>query len=362
MSMKTIDIKVSSPYQVIIGKKLLNDASSYLTPFINQRKVLIVTDENIQANHYLERLRDNIKPITEQVESLVIPSGEAQKNFGNVEKIIDLLASHHFSRNDLLIALGGGVIGDLVGFAASIYLRGIDYIQIPTTFLSAIDSSVGGKTAIDIAQGKNMAGAFHHPVVVLCDVDCFKSLPLHIFEDGCSELIKYAMIMNPELLKYLMERESPLGPTDTDIEEIVSQCVQMKKAIVLEDEFDLGLRQLLNFGHTLGHAIEQLSHYEISHGRAVATGMLVFTHMAYSQGLIDDDLTGSLQKLLKAYHLLMIDITFSVEDILSTILNDKKRRGDLITIVLPEGFGHCELVEIKIDQFKDWLIKEWKSL
>lgn len=359
--MKTINIEVSSPYKVLIGRNILSNASHYLSSFIQQRKVLIVTDENIQANSYLDQLKTSIEPITHQIESLVIPSGESQKNFENIGKIIDLLASHQFSRDDLLIALGGGVIGDLVGFAASIYLRGIEYIQIPTTFLSAIDSSVGGKTAIDIPQGKNMVGAFHHPVVVLCDVDCFKTLPLHIFEDGCSELIKYAMIMNPELLKYLMDKEQAVGPTDADIEEIVSQCVQMKKEIVLDDEFDLGLRQLLNFGHTLGHAIEQLSRYKISHGRAVAAGMLYFTQMAYSQGFIEKDLSKPLKSLLAKYHLLTEKAHYTSEEILSTIWNDKKRRGDIITLVLPESLGSCKLVEINIDQFKHWFMKEWET-
>lgn len=361
VTMETIAIEVSQPYQVIIGRGLLNQARDHLANYIKQRKVLIVTDENIVANQYLSRLVDNIEPIVNQVESYIIPAGESQKNFRNVEDIIAYLADQHFSREDIIIALGGGVIGDLVGFTASIYLRGINYIQIPTTFLSAIDSSVGGKTAIDITQGKNMVGAFYHPKIVLCDVESFNTLPSHIFEDGCSELIKYAMIMNPKLLTYLIEREDALEPTDKDIEAIVGACVRMKKEVVLEDEFDKGRRQLLNFGHTLGHAIEQLSGYTISHGRSVAIGMKYFTQIAFSQGVTSDDFSHQLEKLLNQYHLLSAKVNFAAEDLLMTMLNDKKRRRDKITLVLPKKYGHCELVEININLFEEWFNKEWES-
>ncbi|XJS11657.1 3-dehydroquinate synthase [Aerococcaceae bacterium WGS1372] len=359
--METINIEVNRPYQVIIGRQILSNASKHLSKFINNRKVLIVTDTNIESNQYLSQLIDNIDTIPVQLESLVIPPGESQKNFENVQKIIDKLAINHFSRDDLLIALGGGVIGDLVGFTASIYLRGIDYVQIPTTFLSAIDSSVGGKTAIDITHGKNMVGAFHHPLVVLCDVDSFKTLPQHIFEDGCSELIKYAMIMNSDLLSILINKEEAINPTDSDIISIVSSCVQMKKEVVLNDEFDQGLRQLLNFGHTLGHAIEQLSGYSISHGRSVALGMLLFTKMAYTQGVLESDLTNLLKELLMKYHLLADEINFNSDQLLTTMLNDKKRRGDNITLILPKKFGQCKLIDLSINTFKDWFTEEWQA-
>ncbi|MBZ6526397.1 3-dehydroquinate synthase [Aerococcaceae bacterium DSM 111021] len=359
--MERVDIPVTQPYEVMIGRGLINDSEVLLKPFIEGRKVLIVTEENVEGHGYLKNLKDNLNKISDQITFLCLPPGEAQKSILMVERIISYLAELHFSRDDVLIALGGGVIGDLVGFTASIYLRGIDYIQIPTTFLAAIDSSVGGKTAVDIAQGKNLVGAFHHPVAVLCDINTFETLPTSVFEDGCSELIKYAMIMNEPLLQYLVDREEPLNAKSLDLVEIVKECVIMKKNIVIEDEFDQGLRQLLNFGHTLGHALEQSSKYHISHGRGVALGMLVFTKMAVSQTYITEDFPLIFKKLLDEYHLLGEKPHYTAEQLIKVMQSDKKRRSDQMTIVLPSEFGHCELKVVDIKTFQNWFEKEWDS-
>lgn len=359
--MEIIPINVSRPYDVLIGRGLLKDAVRHLSSYISDCKVLIVTDENIEAQGYSRQLVSLIEGIANKVQVHVIPAGEAQKNLANVQEIIGILADNNFSREDRLIALGGGVIGDLVGFTASIYLRGIAYIQIPTTFLAAIDSSVGGKTAVDIPQGKNMVGAFHHPLVVLCDVNSFKTLPRPTFEDGCSELIKYAMIMNPSLLEALIKRPRPLIPEDKDIVELVKACVEMKRDVVQEDETDQGLRQLLNFGHTLGHAIEQRSHYGVSHGRAVARGMAVFTQLAHNQGYLEESLSKPLEALLNQYHLLTADAPYNSEELLETMFNDKKRRRQEISLVLPVAFGRSDLVKVDIATFREWFIKEWDS-
>lgn len=358
--MDKVKVEVSQPYEVIIGRSLLNDAKNLLKPFTQARKVFIVTEENVASQGYLEQLEHSLIELDSQINHLILAPGESQKNMANVEVIINHLADLHFSREDVLIALGGGVIGDLVGFTASIYLRGIAYIQVPTTFLAAIDSSVGGKTAVDITQGKNLVGAFHHPVCVLCDIDTFESLPEAVFEDGCSELIKYAMIMNPKLLTEFLDREEPLNPKSIELERIVKECVTMKKKVVLEDEFDQGLRQLLNFGHTLGHALEQLSLYHISHGRGVALGMYLFTKIAYKQGYITHDLSNTLKGLLQQYHLLNVQPNYSAEQLNETMLNDKKRRRNDMTIVLPNEFGRCQLVSIDIQTFQDWFAEEWK--
>ncbi|MFL2131135.1 3-dehydroquinate synthase [Ruoffia sp. FAM 20857] len=359
--MERITVQVNKPYDIVIGKQLIDNAIKYLSQFIQKRKVLIITEDNVNKHGYLDKLKYSLENHCENIEFLSLPPGEAQKNLRNVELIIRHLADTHFTRDDVLIALGGGVIGDLVGFTASIYLRGIAYIQVPTTFLSAIDSSVGGKTAVDITQGKNLVGAFHHPVCVLCDTSTFQSLPADIFEDGCSELIKYAMIMNPKLLKELIEREQPLNKESSDLPEIIYECVKMKRDIVLKDEFDHGLRQLLNFGHTLGHALEQGSQYRISHGRGVAMGMAVFTKMAVTQQLIHKDIYTSLIQLLNEYHLLSEIPPYTSDQLINIMLNDKKRRMHQMTIVFPNEFGQCRLHVIDLNTFQQNFEKEWEQ-
>lgn len=359
--MERITVQVNKPYDIVIGKNLIDNAVKYLSQFIQKRKVLIITEDNVNKHGYLDKLKYSLENHCENIEFLSLPPGEAQKNLKNVELIIRHLADAHFTRDDVLIALGGGVIGDLVGFTASIYLRGIAYIQVPTTFLAAIDSSVGGKTAVDITQGKNLVGAFHHPVCVLCDTSTFQSLPTDIFEDGCSELIKYAMIMNPKLLKELIEREQPLNKESSDLPEIIYECVKMKRDIVLKDEFDQGLRQLLNFGHTLGHALEQRSQYRISHGRGVAMGMAVFTKMAVTQQLIHKDIYTSLIQLLSEYHLLSEKPPYTSDQLINIMLNDKKRRTHQMTTVLPNEFGQCRLHVIDLNTFQQNFEKEWEQ-
>jgi len=357
--MEKVHIAVSQAYDVLIGRDLLAQAKQLLTPYVLNRKVLVVSDHNVEAAGYVSKLTEQLTSNVEQVTIEVLPAGEAQKSMANVTRLLSRLAELNFSRTDYLIALGGGVIGDLVGFVAGIYLRGVDFIQIPTTLLSAIDSSVGGKTAVDLPEGKNLAGVFHQPRLVLCDVSLFESLPSVVFEDGCSELIKYGMIMDPILLKGLLERPAALKANDGDLVEIVKTCVELKASVVLEDEFDLGMRQLLNYGHTLGHALEQVSGYRVSHGRAVATGMLVFLKIAVRQGGLAPEAVEEFSRLLHTYHLLPRRYDYSTELLQAAMLKDKKRRSQTITIVLPSEFGRCELKELPIEIFMNVFEKEW---
>lgn len=361
--MEKVRIQINQGYDVLIGHGLLDQAGDLLVKQVQERKVLLVTDQHVHAHGYTARVKQAIEGVAEAVHIKVLPAGESQKSLANVGDLVELLAQLDFSRCDCLIALGGGVIGDLVGFVASVYLRGIEFIQIPTTLLAAIDSSVGGKTAVDLPQGKNLVGAFHHPSVVLCDVASFKTLPAAIFEDGCSELIKYGMIMNPDLLQNLIDRPQPLNSEAADLVELVKACVEMKRSVVLEDEFDEGLRQLLNYGHTLGHALEQVSHYQISHGRAIATGMQVFFKIALKmnrqQTAISETYLAELTDLLNSYHLLEGPYQFDVAELNQAMFKDKKRRSQLITLVLPSAFGRCDLVEIPMSEFSQYFEKEW---
>lgn len=365
MKLEKVNVAVAKPYDVIIDNDLIKNAGHHLEDFIQQRKVMIITDENVASFGYLGSLQEAISPITKAVHTITLPAGEAQKSSANYIYLQEQLATLNYSRTDVLIALGGGVIGDLVGFTAATYLRGIPYIQMPTTLLSAIDSSVGGKTAIDLPQGKNLVGAFYQPARVLCDLTTFHTLSQSIFEDGCAELIKYGMILDDELLNDLMTRDQPLTALSDDLANIVKRCVEIKRNVVLEDEHDLGLRQLLNFGHTIGHAIEQVSHYKVSHGRGVATGMILTQLMAEKEGLTDLILAERLNQLLNQYHLLdqvYLAKAYTFADLLDAMTNDKKRRGGEITEIFPESFGKCELKTITFDQYANWLEKIFTDL
>ncbi|MGY0837018.1 3-dehydroquinate synthase [Aerococcus urinaeequi] len=365
MKLEKVNVAVAKPYDVIIDNDLIKNAGHHLEDFIQQRKVMIITDENVASFGYLGSLQEAISPITKAVHTITLPAGEAQKSSANYIYLQEQLATLNYSRTDVLIALGGGVIGDLVGFTAATYLRGIPYIQMPTTLLSAIDSSVGGKTAIDLPQGKNLVGAFYQPARVLCDLTTFHTLSQSIFEDGCAELIKYGMILDDELLNDLMTRDQPLTALSDDLANIVKRCVEIKRNVVLEDEHDLGLRQLLNFGHTIGHAIEQVSHYKVSHGRGVATGMILTQLMAEKEGLTDLILAERLNQLLNQYHLLdqvYLAKAYTFADLLDAMTNDKKRRCGEITEIFPESFGKCELKTITFDQYANWLEKFFTDL
>lgn len=358
MKLENVNVAVANPYDVIIDNDLIKNAGHHLEDLVQQRKVMIVTDENVASYGYLGTLQEAISPITTDVNTITLPAGEAQKSSANYIRLQEELATLNYSRSDVLIALGGGVIGDLVGFTAATYLRGIPYIQIPTTLLSAIDSSVGGKTAIDLPQGKNLVGAFYQPARVLCDLTTFHTLSQNIFEDGCAELIKYGMILDSDLLNNLMTRDQPLNALSEDLAAVVKRCVEIKRSVVLEDELDLGLRQLLNFGHTIGHAIEQVSHYKVSHGRGVATGMILTQLMAEKEGLTALSMADRFNNLLNQYHLLdqvHVAKEYTFEDILAAMTNDKKRRGGEITEIFPESFGKCELKTITFDQYAGWL-------
>lgn len=365
MKLEKVNVAVANPYDVIIDNDLIKNAGHHLEDLVQQRKVMIVTDENVASYGYLGTLQEAISPITTDVDTITLPAGEAQKSSANYIRLQEELATLNYSRSDVLIALGGGVIGDLVGFTAATYLRGIPYIQIPTTLLSAIDSSVGGKTAIDLPQGKNLVGAFYQPARVLCDLTTFHTLSQSTFEDGCAELIKYGMILDSDLLNNLMTRDQPLNALSEDLAAVVKRCVEIKRSVVLEDELDLGLRQLLNFGHTIGHAFEQVSHYKVSHGRGVATGMILTQFMAEKEGLTALNLADRFKNLLNQYHLLdqvHMAKAYTFEDILGAMTNDKKRRGGEITEIFPESFGKCELKTITFDEYAGWLASIFTDL
>ncbi|MBQ2812197.1 MAG: 3-dehydroquinate synthase, partial [Clostridia bacterium] len=292
---KKIDVKAGKPYSVKIGKGLLDKAGEEAKALGLDGKALIVSDDNVAAL-YIEKASAALEKSGFEVFSFVIPHGESSKSAENLLAILEFAAENAFSRTDTFFALGGGVVGDLCGFAAAVYMRGTNFVQLPTTLLAAVDSSVGGKTAIDLEAGKNLAGAFYQPKLVLCDTDTFDTLPDEEFSNGMAEVIKYGMFCDGGFLDILTE-------SNTDIEEIVARCVAIKARVVEADEFDKGERMFLNFGHTVAHAVENLSGYTTPHGSAVAIGMAVITKAAIALGKCESKTFDILVELLKKYRL-----------------------------------------------------------
>ena len=341
-------ILTGKPYSVYIGEHLLSKAGdifSKILPELSGKSVVIISDSNVMPL-YGEKIISSFEHAGCSAHTYVIPAGEPSKNWRLLGDLLEHLAELEITRSDYLIALGGGVVGDLTGFAASIYLRGISFLQIPTSLLAAVDSSVGGKTAVDLKAGKNLAGTFWQPKAVLCDTDAFQSLSREIFLDGVAESIKYGILRDRSLFDLIRN-----NGFQSSCKEIVSRCVAMKGSIVSEDEFDNGTRELLNLGHTFGHAIEACSHFAITHGHAVAIGMHIAGQFAYNLNLCTKECSEEITNALLA---LGFDLRcpYDAESLYSIMLRDKKRRGNVIDIILPFAIGDCRIYKINIDQFK----------
>lgn len=345
--MNRIHICASKEYDVLIGRGLLDELGMQAAKVLKGRSVVVVSDSNV-APLYLGRAVQSLKAQGFQVGTFSFPAGEESKNGRTYLTLLNTLAEKRLTRTDALVALGGGVVGDLTGFAAATFLRGIACIQIPTTLLACVDSSVGGKTAIDLPAGKNLAGAFYQPDLVLCDPDLIESLPEQVFADGCAEVIKYGMLGSAELLKRLQEKHAR-----DQLEYVIAKCVDMKRNVVESDEFDLGRRQLLNFGHTFAHSIEKLSGYAISHGSAVAMGMHLITRAALEKGYCPAECLSTLEELLKK-HDLPLRTGYSAQELAEVALSDKKRAGGSINLAIPCSLGESRLLKISVDELIDW--------
>ena len=345
--MNRIHIYASKEYDVLIGRGLLDELGMQAAKVLKGRSVVVVSDSNV-APLYLGRAVQSLKAQGFQVGTFSFPAGEESKNGRTYLTLLNTLAEKRLTRTDALVALGGGVVGDLTGFAAATFLRGIACIQIPTTLLACVDSSVGGKTAIDLPAGKNLAGAFYQPDLVLCDPDLIESLPEQVFADGCAEVIKYGMLGSAELLKRLQEKHAR-----DQLEYVIAKCVDMKREVVESDEFDLGRRQLLNLGHTFAHSIEKLSGYAISHGSAVAMGMHLITRAALEKGYCPAECLSTLEELLKK-HDLPLRTGYSAQELAEVALSDKKRAGGSINLAIPCDLGESRLLKISVDELIDW--------
>lgn len=341
---KIINVKVSKPYDVIIGSGIIENVGKLVSQVVTTKKLALVTDDTVDGL-YSQKVINLLKDSGFEVAKFAFLHGECSKNIDTYSKILQFLAENQFTRTDAIIALGGGVVGDMAGFASATYLRGIKYIQIPTTLLAQIDSSVGGKTAIDLPQGKNLVGAFYQPELVICDTDMLKTLPKEIFQDGMGEAVKYSL---------LDKRVFDLLLTDYDIVDLVYLCVDYKRMVVEKDEFEGGLRKLLNLGHTPAHGIERLSNYTIPHGNAVAMGLKIILKSSLNHGFIDSDLYQNAIKIVED-NVRQTACPYTIEQICNASLTDKKRSGDYITLIMVHGVGDCRPVKIEISNLWGYL-------
>lgn len=340
--MKTVTVHASKTYDILIGSGLLPMLGAEIQKLGKAKKVCIVSETNVWPL-YGAAARKSLETSGFEVVQFVFPAGEASKNGHTYLELLNHLAESKLTRSDLIVALGGGVVGDLAGFAAASYLRGIRFVQVPTTLLAAVDSSVGGKTAIDLPAGKNLAGAFCQPSLVLCDTDTLHTLSDDIFRDGCAEVIKYGILYDPELFAHL--EEQGLG---FDREAVIQRCVVLKRDVVMKDEFDTGERMKLNLGHTIGHGVEAKSHFSISHGKAVAIGTAIVSRGANCR---DRD---RILRVLNRFGL-PTETEYSAAELYEYTLSDKKRSGGTVSLIIPEQIGLCHIVPTPVEQLLSFI-------
>ena len=336
----------SGRYAVQIGPGLLQTLGARVRETTKARKCAVIAGENVFPLYGAAAL-ESLQGAGLETCSLVLPAGEGTKCLRHYGELLEFLAGRRFTRTDCVVALGGGVTGDLTGFAAATYQRGIAFVQVPTTLLAAVDSSVGGKTAIDLPQGKNQVGAFYQPALVLCDTDTLQTLSARELAAGYAEVIKYAVLGDPALFKALGDKS--IGPA-----EVIETCVRHKAAIVAEDERDTGARRLLNLGHTFGHAVESRSAYTLLHGEAVSVGTAMICRAACKKGLLAPADRDAVIALLRAYDL-PTETKYSADELYDTLLLDKKFSGGRLHLIVPRAVGRCEILPVTAEEAYTWL-------
>lgn len=343
--MSTVRVKASTAYDVLIDEYSIDEAGA-VAASIGGDAAFVVSDSNV-APLYLGRVRRSLAASGFSVGEFVFPAGEASKNLSTYESCLQAMAEAGLTRSSLVVALGGGVTGDMAGFAAATYMRGCRCLQIPTSLLACVDSSVGGKTAVDLPQGKNLVGAFFQPSAVLIDTATLATLAPHFFTDGCAEAIKYGVIADADLFSLL---ETPLVPGDARLARVITRCVAIKRDIVQADERERGARMLLNFGHTLGHAIERESGFEITHGFAVASGMAMAARACAKRGLCEAADAARVASAVEAYGM-SARAPFPAERLYEAALADKKRAGGVMNVAAMEGIGRACMLPLDLQDF-----------
>ena len=352
-SIQTIEVHTSPAYTVSIGSGLLRTCGAQLRQLMAPCHIAVITDSTV-APLYLGAVSSSLQNAGFAVSSYVFPAGEFHKNFDTLASILEFLAEERLTRTDCLVALGGGVTGDMAGLAAALYLRGIRCVQMPTTLLSAVDSSVGGKTAIDLRAGKNLAGAFLQPAAVLCDTDCLATLPASVLADGAAEAIKTGVLCDEALFSLFEDSTLTADPA-----EVIARCVAYKAGVVERDEKEQNERHLLNLGHTIGHAIEKCSGYTIPHGHAVAAGLAMMARSAERLGWAEEPIAARICACL-ARNGLPISTEYAAAELAQAASADKKRTGDDITIVVPRSIGVCELKKLPVADLTEVIAVGWE--
>ncbi len=340
--MEIIKVNASKEYDVVISKGILDSLGERCVSLFGKSRAVIVTDSNV-APLWLGKAKSSLEEAGIGTVEFVFPAGEESKSISTLSALVEFMAENKLTRSDFAVALGGGVTGDMVGLASSLYLRGIEFVQVPTTLLASVDSSVGGKTAVNLTAGKNLMGAFYQPSLVLCDTDTLSTLPEEEFANGMAEVIKYGVIFDKELFDKVKS-----GDVKSDMENIIARCVELKRDVVAKDEFDKGDRQLLNFGHTMAHSIEKCSSFEIPHGSAVAIGMVIAAKASAALGWSKEDCTNAIIEANKN-NSLPCECAYAPKDLADAALSDKKRTGGTINFVVPEVMGSCILKKIPVE-------------
>ena len=344
--MRRVHINASTQYDVLIGEGLIDHSGELAAKAMKPCRCAIIADDTVDEL-YGDRVQISFNYSGFDTVRATFPAGEGSKRLQTLSELLEFLAEQHLTRSDVVAALGGGVTGDMAGFAAAVYARGIRFIQIPTTLLAAVDSSVGGKTAVDLRAGKNLAGAFHQPSLVVTDTDVIRELPADQLSCGAAEVIKYGVLYDEALFARLEK-----GDWHDGMDEVIEQCVRWKRDVVAEDEFDTGSRAYLNLGHTFGHAIEKCSGLTITHGQGVAVGML----MAAASAGCDNETVLRLARCVAANGL-STRCPYPADRLAEAALSDKKRAGDSITLVLPERIGKCVLKKIPVAELRDYFAR-----
>ena len=348
--MEIIEINSQKPYKVFVQNGLLNNVHKEIEKFCISKKIAIISDDNV-AKLYLDILHNSLTDSGYDVYDFVFPNGENSKNLCTITKIYDFLCSNRFTKIDLLIALGGGVASDITGFVAATYLRGMDFINIPTSFLAQIDACVGGKNGVNLSFDKNLVGTIYSPKAVFIDPFVLNTLKKSDFLDGIAESVKYALIKSKKLFNLLKN-----GFCENNLNKIIIECLKIKKEIVEKDEFDKSERLLLNFGHTLAHSIETYYNFsKYSHGQAVAIGILYMTFLCKKYNFLTDSVYEDVEKILKHYSLIF-DEKFNIKNLVEIALKDKKICGNAINLILIKDIGESFVKKMSISEFEQFML------
>lgn len=353
MAHHTIHVPCDRPYEVLIGTRLLEETGALVRATCGGARAVIVTDSNV-GPLYAHIVRQSLADAGYRASVFTFEAGEERKRAATYVSVLEFMAESELTRSDVVVALGGGVTGDLAGFAAATYMRGVQLVQMPTSLLAMVDSSVGGKTAIDLAAGKNLAGAFWQPALVIADVGCLGTLTAEQVADGCGEVIKHGVIADESLFRQL--EATPLA-LDLIMQQlslaaaIIARNVEIKRDVVAADEREQGPRKLLNFGHSIGHAVEAAEAYRLGHGSCVAIGMVAMARASARQGWCAEAVPARIADLCRR-HGLPTETARTVDELYAAALHDKKRSGATIDLVIPHAIGACSIERTPLEDFR----------